>query len=450
MRRLRPMSTHALRSVLLLALGLALGWFWRVSSGQATPARDDLMEQYGRFVDAIEQVANNYVKPISREQLVDSALRGMLAELDPYSVFYNDADWKQFQRQIDGSFTGIGVQLDFDRRTGRLIVVAPLVGSPAYRAGVLAGDQILEVDGQSTENWTRGRAVDAMTGPPGTEVKLTLKHPGATESETLTITREIIEIDSVLGDHRKPDDTWDFMLDPERKIGYVRVTTFAEDTATDLRAALEELKDQGVQGLILDLRDNPGGRLEAAVEVSDLFLADGAIVSVRGRNAPERPYSAVKNDAFEDIPMVVLVNQHSASASEIVAAALQDHKRAQVVGVRSWGKGTVQGIVPLDEGASRLRLTVATYWRPSGRNIHRFKDARPGDEWGVSPDEGLEVRMTDEQYLARVLERQRRDTLSKANKPAPDAKPDDPFENDPQLAKALDVLKAALDKPNTP
>ncbi|GIW86921.1 MAG: hypothetical protein KatS3mg108_1245 [Isosphaeraceae bacterium] len=434
------------RAPVILIFGFALGVAVQAVRTHAVAPPDETLKLYGRFVDAVEQVAANYVREVSRDELLNSALRGMLAELDPYSSFFDDPQWKQFQKQIEGSFTGIGVQIDFDRRTGRPMVLAPVVGSPAYAAGILGGDLILEIDGAPTEDWDRQRVVDALTGPPGTEVRLKVKHPDVEEPVELTIRRAVIALDSVLGDHRKPeDDTWDFFLDRDAKLAYIRITTFGDDTAAALRRALQEIQSEGAKGLILDLRDNPGGLLSAAVEISELFLSGGRIVSTKGRAYPERSYDAKPGDVFEDLPMVVLINGQSASASEIVASALQDHKRATIVGQRSFGKGTVQGILPLEEGDSRLRLTVATYHRPNGHPIHRFKNARPSDEWGVSPDEGMEVRLTDEQYVRRVLDRQRRDRISRANQ----LKPEDDtelFEIDPQLAKAVEVLRHKIDE----
>jgi carboxyl-terminal processing protease len=423
-----------------LVVGVVSLLCWQNSQG-ARP-QDEMMELYGTFVDAVEQVQANYVKPVTRKDLLESALRGMLAELDPHSSYFNEGDWKRFEKEIDGNFVGIGIRVDYDRRTGRPIVVAPIVNSPAYAAGIVAGDQIVQVNGESTEDWTPDQIVEKLTGRPGSEVKLVVQHPGGDKTEELTVRREVIELDSVLGDRRKPDDTWDFLLDKESKVGYVRVGHFYQGTAEDLKKALDELTEQGMKGLILDLRDDPGGLLSAAVEVSDLFLDEGKIVTTRGRNTREKVYEAEKDGTFTDFPMVVLVNQHSASAAEIVSAALQDHGRAVIVGQRSFGKGSVQNILPLNDGDSKLKLTVATYWRPSGKNIHRFKDAKPTDEWGVTPDDV--VRMSDEDYLAWYHARQERDLLSRANKPKDEAAVADPTSKDPQLAKALEVVKEKL------
>ncbi|MBV8233821.1 MAG: S41 family peptidase, partial [Planctomycetaceae bacterium] len=310
-----------------------------------------------------------------------------------------------------------------------------------------------------------------------TSVKLTVLHEGTEKAETLSMTRAIIDVPSVLGDNRKSDDAWDFMLDKENKIGYLRITSFIQNTTEELKKALDELKAEGMKALILDLRDDPGGLLGAAVEVSDLFVDEGLIVSTKGRNTISKTYEAEKEGTCDDFPMVVLVNQNSASAAEIVSACLQDHNRAVVVGQRSYGKGSVQNIIDLEDGKSVLKLTVATYQRPSGKNIHRFKNAKDSDEWGVSPNPGMEVKLTTSQYTSWLLARRDRDlatvgrrhnehgdqkdgvTKDEGNKPdtkdaGPKPREDDPAKEkeqanakpfvDRQLDKAVEVIKEKL------
>jgi carboxyl-terminal processing protease len=435
---------------------------WQASHG-AKP-KDETMELYGLFVDAVEQVQANYVRPVSRKELLESALKGMLQDLDPHSVYINTAQYKGFKRRIEGRFGGIGITVGYDSEANRLKVLAPMVGTPAYAAGVLAGDLILEIDGKTTEGMTSDKAVDVLQGQPGTPVKLHVLHEGNQKAETITVNRAIIDVPSVLGDLRKPDDRPDFMLDPAKKIGYIRITEFLQNTPDDVRAALKELKEQGVKGLILDLRGDPGGLLSAAVAICDMFLDKGVIVSTRGRNTIDKSYEAEPDGTFDNVPMVVLVDEYSASASEIVAAALQDHKRAQVIGQRSFGKGSVQNILELEDGNSVLKLTVATYWRPSGKNIHRFKDAKESEEWGVSPDAGLEVKLTPSEHFAWMIARKDRDLLSgKAaaalhedeakRKDSPADKPDPKVPQaknapkkfkDRQLDKALEVIRAKI------
>jgi carboxyl-terminal processing protease len=383
---------------------------WQASQG-AKP-KDETMELYGLFVDAVEQVQANYVRPVSRKELLESALKGMLQDLDPHSNYLNTAHYKTFKRSIEGRFGGIGITVGYDSEANRLKVLAPMVGTPAYAAGIMAGDLILEIDGKTTEGMTTDKAVDVLQGQPGQPVKLHVLHEGNQKAETITVNRAIIDVPTVLGDLRKSNDQTDFMLDKQKKIGYIRITEFHQNTPNDVKAALDDLKAQGVKGLILDLRGDPGGLLTAAVEICDLFLDKGVIVSTRGRNTIERTYEAQKEGTFPDVPMVVLVNENSASASEIVAAALQDHKRAQVVGQRSFGKGSVQNLIDLEDGNSVLKLTVATYWRPSGKNIHRFKDAKDTDDWGVSPDKDLEVKLSPAEHFAWAMARRDRDLLS--------------------------------------
>jgi carboxyl-terminal processing protease len=405
----------------LAMIGSVSLFCWQVTQG-AKP-KDEMMELYGLFVDAVEKVEVNYVRPVSRRDLLESALEGMLQNLDPHSTFINTGEWMQFRRQIEGKFGGIGIQVGVDQESGRLRVIAPMVGTPAYEAGILAGDQIVEIDGQPAEGMSSDKAAEILTGRPGTEVKLSVLHEGSEDPDPITITRAIIEVPSVLGDRRKPDDQWDYLLDKDKKIGYIRITSFIQTTADELKKALEELRDEGMKGLILDLRDDPGGLLSAAVEVSDLFLDKGEIVSTKGRNTPPKSYNARRNSPYEEVPMVVLVNQNSASASEIVSAALQDHHRATVVGQRSYGKGSVQNIFELDDGQSVLKLTVASYYRPSGENIHRFKTAKTTDKWGVSPDPGCEVKLSSRDYFQWFMGRRDRD-MAAGHRRTPAPKPE--------------------------
>jgi carboxyl-terminal processing protease len=430
--------------VAIAAVGLASIACWQSSRGDS---KDEMMELYGIFIDAVEQVESNYVRDVSRRELLESALQGMLQNLDPHSTYYSEDEWKQFQRTFEGSFSGIGIQVEIDTRSKRLKVLAPLIGTPAYEAGILAGDLILEVDGESTEGITQDKAVELLQGRPGTSVKLTVLHPGSEKSETLEVTREVIASESVLGVERRPDDSWEYFLDPEEKVGYVRVSSFYQTTAADIRRAVRQLKDEGMRGLILDLRTNPGGLLSAAVEVSDLFVDGGVIVSTKGRNTRERRFTANADGTFADFPMIVMVNSHSASAAEIVSACLQDAGRAKVVGERSFGKGSVQNIIPLEGGTSYLKLTVESYFRPSGGNIHKFPDMDDDDEWGVSPSEGLEVSVPSEEYARWELSRRRLDVTSRVARTieSDDEDADEQSPPDRQLDKALEVLKAELD-----
>ncbi len=384
---------------------------------------EDYYELYKLLADTVDQVERNYVKDVDRRELIEAAIEGVLAKLDPYSAYISPDELGRFRSTVESEFGGIGIQITMEK--GQLKVLSPLVGTPAYRAGLLAGDRILEIDDEPTAGIDLDEAVRRLKGKEGTSVKLLVVHPGRKNKEEVHIVREVIRVETVLGDRRKPDDTWDFMLDPKKRIGYIRVTAFSRDTPDELRAALDELKRDKLRGLILDLRFNPGGLLNSAIEVADLFVASGRIVSTKGRNSPERTWDAESDGTFQGFPMVVLVNRYSASASEIVAACLQDHGRAEILGERTWGKGSVQNVIELEEGRSALKLTTAGYLRPSGKNIHRFPDAQSGDEWGVKPNAGLELRLGDQEILDLVEARRQRDIV-RANRHAASPEPDGP------------------------
>lgn len=415
-----------------------------------THSAEDDFELYQIFIDTLDQVERNYVKDVSRRELVEAAIEGVLTKLDPYSSYIGREDLGKFTTTMTSQFGGIGIQVGM--KDGRLTVISPLVDTPAYRAGILAGDQIIEIDGKPTEGIPLDEAVKRLKGEVGSNVILSVIHPGKQEKQPITITREVIHVETVLGDRRKADDSWDYMLDHDKRIGYIRITAFSRDTAEVLKQALTELQKEDPKGLILDLRFNPGGLLTSAIEVADLFLPDGRIVSTQGRNTPERTWDAVKPGTFEGFPMVVLVNKYSASASEIVSASLQDHHRAVIIGERTWGKGSVQNVIELEGGKSALKLTTASYRRPNGHNIHRFPDSKDTDEWGVSPNQGMEVKLSDSE-LVKLLESRHDRDIVKAHESAPQtagkpASADKPAVEasavDRQLQKALDYLSQEL------
>jgi carboxyl-terminal processing protease len=369
------------------ALGLA------ISRSAPLRDKDKDYELVHLIVDVLDEVDHDYVRQLddtAKRKLVEDMINGGLMRLDEHSAFINARHYRQFNRENKGKFTGIGIQLNTDPN-GLLIVHTPLVGTPAYQAGILAGDIIMKIDGRSTENMTQDDAVDLIQGEIGKTVTLTVLHEGSKEPVDIPITRAEIRVQYVLGDKRTPDNEWDFMFDKENKIAYVRMAQFSETAPEELRQALVELKKEGMRGLVLDLRTNPGGLLRSAVEVSRMFLTDGRIVSTRGREKEEEVYDADGRGAIlvpaKEYPMAVLINKYSASASEIVAAALQDHNRAVIVGERSYGKGSVQNVIKMEGGKSALKLTTASYWRPNGKNIHRFFDSKETDDWGVKPND---------------------------------------------------------------
>ncbi len=402
----------------------------------------DYYELMRVFVDTFQEIDRNYVKEVDRRKLVEAAVRGMLEELDPYSDYIAPDDLNQFAEAISQEFGGVGIRVNWDREHRSIEVVTPMPGSPAYKAGIKAGDRVTEIDGVQVKDFPNGKeldtAVEKLRGKPGQEVEIGVIHIGSKEVEKLKLKRELIQLDTVLGYSSDKEGKWDMMLDPENKIGYFRISHFTNRSAAEVREALKSLKKAGMKGLIIDLRYNPGGLLEAAVEISDLFIEKGLIVSTDGRNSAHRSWSAKSFGTFTGFPIAVIINRYSASASEIVSACLQDHDRAVVIGERSWGKGSVQDVIDLEDGKSALKLTTASYHRPSGKNIHRFPDSKDTDEWGVIPNEGNKVEFSLEEHRKYQEDRQLRDIVGKNQKT--DFK-------DRQLEKAVEYIQSQFAKP---
>ena len=381
------------------------------------------------IANAIGTIEANFVEPIDSRELFEGSMNGMVKQLDEYSGYVSPDAYDQLLEDLDQEFGGVGIIVDVDPDTERLMVLSPFVGTPAYDAGMRAGDLIMAIEGQDTEGLDSSDTIKMIRGAPGTDVTLTILPFGEKDTRQVTLTRAIIPIESVLGDRRLKDGSWEFFLEAHPEIGYIRLSSFGENTADDLKDAYLEVaaRDQETLGLIIDLRQNPGGLLETAVEVCDLFLSSGDIVSIRGRDKlVARRYEA-KNGTLvsPDLPLAILVDHYSASASEIVSACLQDHERAIIIGERSWGKGTVQSVLELEGGRSALRLTTATYWRPSGKNIHRLAKSKTTDDWGVSPNEGYEVKFEKDEFLNVLRERRKRDVvMTRSGKDNPNEKDD--------------------------
>jgi carboxyl-terminal processing protease len=440
----------------LLGISAVALFGFAVSYSAPTREKDKDYELVHLIVDVLHEVREKYVVDVDPERerrLVEDMINGGLERLDPHSQYINPREYKQFDKQSEGKFGGVGIQVGYDRQNrGVLTVISPMVGTPAYEAGILAGDVILKIDGKPTETLRMAEAVDLIQGDPGQKVVLTVLHEGTKEPVDVPIVRAVIVVPSVLGDKRKPDapKEWDFLLDKTSQIGYIRLTNFSKTAAQEMRDAVKSLEKDGVRGLVIDLRNNPGGLLKAAVEISDLFLTEGRIVRTAGRNHKEEIYDAKAEGTLltpaEKYPIAILINKYSASASEIVAAALQDHNRAVIVGERSYGKGSVQNIILMEHETSALKLTTASYWRPSGKNIHRFPDSKETDDWGVKPNPGFEVPMKDDERLEYLVWRNERDVVRTRPKPPDkDGKPKKPFV-DRVLEKAVDHLKKEIQK----
>lgn len=433
-------------TALLLSLSV---WVQAVRADDEKPGSDEYYALMKVLVDSFEQIDRNYVKDVDRRDLVEAAVRGMLSKLDPYSDYISPDDLAKFTEAVEQEFGGVGIQVRFDPEQQNIEVMTPFPGSPAYKAGIRASDRIVEIEGKPVAEFPDGKeidmAVNLLKGKPGVEVTVGVRRPGEEETRTLKMTRDTIVLDTVMGDQHAEDGSWDYMLDDETKIGYLRITHFTRRTATELRGALRKLRQDGMKGLVLDLRFNPGGLLQSAVEVCDMFVDNGVIVSTEGRNVPPQTWSAKPFGTFKDFPMAVIVNRYSASASEIVSACLQDHDRAIVVGERTWGKGSVQNVVELEGGQSALKLTTAAYHRPSGKNIHRFPEAKESDEWGVMPSDGYLLKYTGQQLIDYQVNRQKRDALH-----GTDAKPPEEGEaafQDEQLELALKYLREKIATP---
>jgi carboxyl-terminal processing protease len=305
---------------------------------------------------------------------------------------------------------------------------------------VRAGDSILRIDDHNTQGMSAMDAKSLMRGKPGDPVSITVLHQGEDKPVDLKIVRAVIHSETVMGDARNADGSWNYFLPGTDRVGYLRISSFGDKTAEELKKAVEWLIEHDMQGLILDLRDNPGGVLPVAIEVCDFFIASGTILSTRGRDGRIlETWVATGKSPFTKFPMVILVNQHSASASEIVAACLQDHHRATIVGQRTYGKGTVQKIIELGDTRGALKLTTASYWRPSNKNIHRRRDAGENENWGVQPDPDCEVKIEGDDLTRLQLWRANHD-LSKAAETKGSEKI-----ADRQLAKALECLQKKME-----
>ncbi len=338
-------------------------------------AKTETYNQLNLFADVFERIRSNYVKDVDDEELIEAAINGMLTSLDPHSTYLNSKRYENMQVQTSGEFGGLGIEVTMDK--GVILVVAPMDDTPAERAGVEAGDYITRINGEQISGLTLNEAVEKMRGKVGTEIDVTIVRKGEPDAIELTLTRAIIEVKSVR--HHIEDE-----------IGYIRISSFTDKTIGGLREALDEIKTElgeNMQGIVLDLRNNPGGLLNQAVDVSDMFLDRGEIVSTRTRNDRNiQRYNARGGDSIDNKSLVVLINGGSASASEIVAGALQDHERAVVVGTQSFGKGSVQTVIPLSTDGA-MSLTTAYYFTPSGNSIQ-------GE--GIVPDVVVEQLRLDE------------------------------------------------------
>jgi len=383
------MRRSTMAPTLVLATALLLGgWFLQQGVGQ----EQNVYFQSRIFQEVMDHVADRYVEPVDRSVLYQSAIDGVLDDLgDPNSSFMDSRSWENFRIRTEGEYGGVG--LEIQDREGWVTVVSPIPGTPGSRAGIRAGDRLFEVDGESMEGWNVNQAVDALRGRPGSSVQLRVSRPGVPEPISFTLSREAIQLRSV-----------PFAQMVEAGVGYVPLRIFSETSEQEVRQAIQELKGQGMEGLILDLRGNLGGLLDQGVAVTDLFLDSGtSVVETRGRSPDQNStLRTSRPQTYPDLPLVVLIDETSASASEIVAGALQDHDRALVVGATSFGKGSVQTLFRLT-GGNVLRLTTAHWYTPAGRSIQKPQELQMSlGERGVLSLTGQLVERPDTTGKERV------------------------------------------------
>ena len=390
---------------------------------------DEMYEKLKVFSDVLTIIQKNYVEDSNSEDLIYGAINGMLRTLDPHSSFMRPDFYKELQVETKGSFGGLGIEITMKK--GILTIVSPIEDTPAFRIGLKAGDKIVKIEDETTENMTLLDAVKRMRGPAGTDVTISIIREGFLEPQDFTITREVIHIKSVK-----------YKSLEEGTIGYIRLSQFQEDSGREFSKALVTLEEgeKPLEGLVLDLRNNPGGLLDQAVKISDEFLEEGLIVYTQGKlEGQQMKFTAQPNQDPHDYPIIVLVNGGSASGSEIVAGALQDHNRAVILGTTTFGKGSVQTIIPLEDG-SGLRLTTARYYTPSGRSIQAtgiVPDVIVKNQTVHPPEEKKKLRMIKEKDLKGHFEPE---DATEETATAEDAAAEEP--EDPQLDRAVQLLKS--------
>ena len=432
MSQWKGMRNFKIVSVILLVflLGITIG----LSRSHKVSARsNNIYEELKVFTDVLGLLQKEYVEETNSKDLMYGAIKGMLETLDPHSAFMPPNMYKEMQEETKGRFEGLGIEIT--AKEGVLTVVSPIEDTPAFKAGILAGDQILKIDGDSTKNLTLMDSVKRMRGPKGTQVTITIMREGFTKPREFTLTRDVIPVRSVRHE----------LL--EKQYGYIRLSQFQEKTEGELDKALKTLEEESkgsMKGLVLDLRNNPGGLLDQAVKVADRFIESGLIVSMEGRREDQKmKFFAHSQGTIARYPLIVLVNGGSASASEIVAGAIQDHGRGILVGTQTFGKGSVQTIFPLKDG-SGLRLTTARYFTPNGRSIQAkgiipdiiVKPSLPEEEKVIPPP-----KLPSEKDLERHLIETEKGLPKEKEKPKKEeAKEKKP--SDPQLERALELLKS--------
>tara|TARA_E500000318_G_scaffold14854_1_gene14496 strand:+ start:66423 stop:68096 length:1674 start_codon:yes stop_codon:yes gene_type:complete len=433
------------RSILPLVgiLGVAVVGSTIAVATNAVRMNDDQYSFFDPIVDVSTLINALYVEEADMDAMQIGAIEGMLDELkDPYTTFVPRRDTEEFSKDLTGEYVGIGAEVQI--RDGWLTISSPLDGSPAWKAGVMADDRVIAIDGNSTEGFTIDESIDLLTGEPKTKVVITVERDA--ETLDIEIIRDHIKVQAVKGFMREDGDgEWMHLIDPSTGIGYIRLTQFTPGCAQEVKDAIEHTKRElggDLNGLVLDLRFNPGGLLDEAVEIADMFIEDGTIVSTKGRVFEEEIDRATRAGTITDLPLLVMVNGQSASASEVLSGALSDHNRAVILGTRSFGKGSVQTVRPLESGAGVLKITEQYYYLPSGRLLHRRDDST---EWGVDPTPGYFVPMTNDETLEMLRARREQEIIEQNDESEQvDLRDTDAVLdalNDPQLSAAVSVMQ---------
>ena len=371
------------RSVVWVAIFTVIGlMFWRLP--QLVAEQEAVYKTYGLLLEADALIKQKYVHTVSHERLTEGAVRGMLRELDPYSGYIPARHRAWFESHSRGEYLGIGVEIGL--RHGEVVVISPLEGGPAARAGIRSGDAILTVDGREIESLPLLEIEKLLAGSAGSEVTIGLRRKGEDRTRDVVIERGAVSVRTVRGLQQDQTGAWDYMIDPSMGIGYLRISSFTPSTVGDFDVAMRSMASAPLRGLIIDLRFNPGGLMHEAIKLVDRFVADGPILATVTRRRVVQQYLATKPGTQREVELVVLVNGGSASSSEIVAGSLQARKRAIIIGQRTFGKGSVQHVITLSDAQSAIKLTVAYYQLPNGRFIHRTPENERSDQWGVIPD----------------------------------------------------------------
>jgi len=400
------------QAFILLFVTFGLGFMFGAAGASTGASNEDEYRYFKLFSEVYKIIKDNYVEQINTKEVIYGALGGMMKSLDPFSSFFTPEQYEEFKQDTAGEFGGIGIEIGMEK--GRPIVISPIEDTPAYRAGLKADDIIIEINGEDTSNLNLMEVVKRIRGKPGTKIQLTIIRKGSEKPLKFELERALIKIQSVKST----------LID---NIGYIKLSQFNENVGKDVEKYANNYVKKGVQGIILDLRNNPGGLLTEAVNVSEVFLNEGKlIVYTKGRSEGTNKYYARRKATVpENIPVVVLINKGSASASEIVAGALKDNKRALIVGEKSFGKASVQNIIPLDDG-SAIKLTIAYYYTPSGKLIHKE---------GISPDINVTLSEEEEEKLQEEIKKRKLNGKTTEVILLP--------ELDPQLRKAIELIKSA-------